>query len=160
MAKEIPLTQGKVTIVDDEDYDWLIQWKWHAHKGGKNYYAARGSRKKDGEGKPSLIYMHTEIIGEKIGYEVDHGDGNGLNNRRNNLKHVTRRQNMQNRHDYKTSKYPGVSWNCGIKRWQATVSLMGKQMHLGYYHTPDEAFKVYCNALEEMSLPLPEIRTG
>jgi len=83
-AKLIPLTRGKVAIVDASDFDWLNQWKWHTVKTGKHrsdrfyYYAARFSGKKE-------VRMHHQILNAKAGQEVDHRDGNGLDNRRRNI---------------------------------------------------------------------------
>lgn len=81
--KEIPLTQGYVTLVDDADYEWLSRWKWHYHGG----YAERG----DG------VLMHREITDCPAGKEVDHINHDPLDNRRENLRVVTRWQNMLNR---------------------------------------------------------------
>ncbi len=104
MAKEIPLTQGLVAIVDDADYEYLSQFKWCARKAGNTYYAVRQENKR-------FICMHIQIIGRRPGLEIDHIDGNGLNNRRSNLRFVTLRQNQQNRLYRRYSKYHGVSWD-------------------------------------------------
>ena len=105
MAKKIELTQGKFAIVDDGDFEWLNQHKWSAQKGRNTYYAIRGVRE---NGKHKRIYMHIEILGKKNGLQIDHMNGNGIDNRRTNLRHVTSRQNRQNLHINKSSKYPGV----------------------------------------------------
>ena len=118
--KEIKLTQGKVAIVDDEDYDRLNQYKWHTHRRGRYFYATRKSPAVEGVRK--IIYMHHDILENPSGkYVVDHKNGNCLDNTKGNLRIVSRRQNMQNSHVPKTSKYPGVHWSKRDKRWIAQV---------------------------------------
>lgn len=80
----IPLTQGKLTIVDDEDYDFLNQWKWSWLKNNWGGYAVRGTRCRK-EHRQNMIYMHRFIINTTKGMEVDHVNGNKLDNRKSNL---------------------------------------------------------------------------
>ena len=102
--KEIQLTQGKVALVDDEDFHYLNQWNWAASK-GKNYvwYAAR----KEGRQR---INMHRQITNFPKNQIIDHRDRNGLNNQKSNLRICTIQQNNCNRRSAKnsTSKYLGV----------------------------------------------------
>lgn len=142
--KEIILTQGKVALVDDDDFEWINQWKWYANKNCNTYYAVRSVRL---ERKISRICMHRLIMKTPIGYEVDHKDGNGLNNQKNNLANGTHRKNMQNRHEKKTSKYPGVYWRKTDRKWEAEIKVNGKRKHLGHYNDEYEAFLVYKNAV-------------
>lgn len=148
--KIIPLTQGKVALVDDNDYEKLNQHKWYAHKASNFYYAVRMVNTTGGGRKH--VGMHTEIIGIKTGYMIDHRDGNTLNNQRFNLRHVTNRQNQQNRHTPKASKYPGVTFRTGRKKikWRARITVDKKVTHLGYFDSEIEAFKAYQIALREM----------
>lgn len=95
--KEIKLTQGFVAIVDDEDYERLSHYKWHANKVGYDgdvVYARRRSRK--GE-KGTHIYMHRFIMNTADNQEVDHIDYNTLNNRKSNLRNVSKKDNLKNR---------------------------------------------------------------
>jgi len=94
--KEIKLTQGKFAIVDDADYNWLNQWKWYAKicSNGKRIYVARFQRI---NGKPTTIYMHRIITNCPEDKEVDHINGDSLDNRRKNLRIVTRSENSNNR---------------------------------------------------------------
>ena len=106
MVKQIPLTQGKFALVDDEDYDFLMQWKWSVS--GK--YAGRGvwfgHKFKP---KSKMILMHWEILGRKDGCHIDHKNHNTLDNRRSNLRHCTISQNQQNRtKSYGSNRYKGV----------------------------------------------------
>ncbi len=92
--KLIPLTQGKFAQVDDEDYDYLNQWKWYTTKNHKTFYAARHIRI---NGKQKLIYMHRVIMNIIKGYKTDHIDHNGLNNQKYNLRICTCQENNRNR---------------------------------------------------------------
>jgi len=144
--KEIPLTQGKFAQVDDEDFERLNQFKWFARKSRGTYYAGRNSAYVDGKRK--TINMHTVILGVKKDLQGDHRDGNGLNNRRDNLRHVTRRQNNQNRkNQIKTSEYPGVSWEKRRRIWVSKIGINGKYKHLGYFVSEISAFGAYCKAV-------------
>lgn len=92
--KEIPLTKGYKTIVDDEDYDFLMRWRWHAVI-AHSVYAERCERPRGG--KIKHIMMHRVINNTPDGMETDHINGNGLDNRRSNLRSVTKNQNQWNR---------------------------------------------------------------
>ena len=141
--KEIQLTQGKVAIVDDEDYPELLKYKWCAYKGGNTFYAARASPRDPITHKSSLILMHAVIAGTPKGMETDHINGNGLDNRRENLRVATRRENMQNWHPPKTSRFPGVNWDKGAQKWRAQIEVNGKNHHLGLYSDEDAAARRY-----------------
>ncbi len=116
--KLIPLTQGKFAQVDDDDYEYLMQWKWYAYKTKCTFYAARNysiSRHlgyDNNNKKPKQIGMHREIMQTPSNLDVDHIDHNGLNNQRNNLRNCSHTQNCINRLKFKkdaTSNYYGVS---------------------------------------------------
>lgn len=128
--KEIPLTQGKVALVDDEDYEWLMQWKWCFHSG----YAIRNRRKDDGEGSKH-IYMHREINKTPPDLRTDHINGVRTDNRKCNLRNVTMQENNMNRgkpnKDNFTSVYKGVFWYNGF--WVARIMINRKSKHLGKF---------------------------
>jgi hypothetical protein len=137
--KIIPLTQGKIALVDDEDYDRLSPHKWYAHNRCQTSYAQRWIENK-------VCMMHRIILSAPTGVEIDHIDGNGLNNQKSNLRVVTRRQNSQNLHGVvKTSKYVGVHRihpsrkNC----WRAEISVNNKLVSLGCYPSEEEAACAY-----------------
>ena len=144
MTREIILTQGKVALVDDEDYSTLSKYKWCAHKQKNTFYAVR--QIPDGNGKQKQIKMHMEIAGTPKGLVTDHINGDGLDNRRVNLRIVTKRQNSQNRHHKKTSKYPGVSFRADLQKWQAYIKIESHQKHLGYFDDEEAAYHAYCGA--------------
>ena len=148
--KEISLSQGKVTLVDDDMYEELNQYKWFATKSYNTYYAERMSPYVNG--KRTKIKMHHEIIGKPPEDLVtDHRNGDGLFNLRSNLYHVTNRQNCQNMKNVKkTSKFPGVHWNAPRKKWRTKIQINGKEKHLGRFTSELEAFAVYKAAVESI----------
>lgn len=146
--KEIPLTQGKVAIVDDEDYEALTKWKWCYHKNPRNNsgYAVGNSRNQDG--KRITIRMHRVILDTPPGYETDHVNGNGLDNRKDNLRVATHSQNKWNtdKPADNTSGYKGVSWDKRKEKWQAQVRFNNKYIHLGRFKKKLEAAIAYNKA--------------
>lgn len=157
MTKEIELTQGKYALVDDEDYDWLNKHSWHAHITYKNgekitFYAARGYQKPIRYQKPikKTEYMHRLILGPSKGKEVDHINGNSLDNRKSNLRIVTHRQNSQNLKINRNAPYPGICWYEKNKKWGARIRIKGKRLFLGLYDSPEKAFKAYSKKCEEI----------
>lgn len=95
--------------------------------------------------------MHAVIAGTPKGMDTDHINGNGLDNRRCNLRIVTARQNQQNQNIQKSSKYPGVHWQKDARKWRAQIRVNGKQQYLGYYDDEETAGIVYamaCNAIK------------
>jgi hypothetical protein len=147
--KKIPLTKGKLAIVDDEDYEYLNVNKWYCSTTG---YATRATRR-DHNHKQKRIMMHREIIKAPVDVQVDHIDGNRLNNTKENLRLVTRQQNQMNRRKLKTnssSKYKGVTFYSKVNLWVATIYFKNKRIHLGYYKTELDAAKAYNNAAKEV----------
>lgn len=137
--KEIKLTQGQVALVDDEDYEFLSQWKWYAIKDKTTFYAARAERK-------TTIQMHRVILGltdSKI--EGEHKDHNGCNNQRDNLRIATRSQNCANRPSFKnsSSKYLGVSWHKKNKKWVAYIRKDGLRKYIGSFNKEEDAALSY-----------------
>lgn len=143
--KYITLTQGQRTIVDNEDFSTLNKFKWHF-----NVYATRTPRDAERDLKKAKNWrMHWEIVGKPAkGLEVDHINRNKLDNRRRNLRIVTKSQNVRNRGKTSVNKsgFKGVSWQSVFKKWRATIVVNKKQLHLGYFNTPAKAHKAYCKA--------------
>lgn len=136
--EKITLTQSKFALVDDEDYDWLNQWKWHALKNHRDFtfYAI----KREGKEK---VRMHRLILGlqKGDGKEVDHINHNGLDNRRSNLRIVSRSENQWNRRNPK-----GYTWWERTKKWQACIKRDRRKIHLGYFDTEQQAHQAYLDA--------------
>jgi hypothetical protein len=95
--------------------------------------------------------MHSVILGDREDFECDHINGNGLDNRRSNLRLVTHRQNGQNMHILKTSQYPGVYWRKENKKWRADLSVDNKTIHLGHFDNEYRAYLTYCKAVKELT---------
>lgn len=138
--KTISLSQGKVALVDDEDFALLSQYKWSAAKGHNNYYAVRGV----GRGK-KLVKMHRFVLKPKYGMMVDHIDRNGLNNQRSNLRLSTNSQNQANRSNVRgcANKFKGVYKEKGMKNWRARIESHGKKHNIGYFQNEVDAAKAY-----------------
>ena len=149
----IPLTPAKlnlVAIIDDRDAASVLPYNWHVkirkHRNGRlDIYAARwitgGPRRR--------IAMHQHLLGDKPGFEIDHHDGDGLNNRRKNLRFCTKAQNQWNgsRRRDNVSGFKGVTFDrgkrIGRKRWKASIQFNHKRINLGRYLSPREAADAY-----------------
>ena len=138
--KRIKLTKGKYALVDDCDFEYLNQFKWCVNKSYTSdvYYVVR-SKKIDGKWKQ--VRMHRLIMNAPKGMEVDHKDGDALNNQRCNLRVCTLTQNHLNRPSIKncSSKYKGVSWLNMQQKWRVRISVNGKQRDIGCFNTELEA---------------------
>lgn len=141
--KEIPLTRGYVALVDDEDYDQLMKYKWLYLSTG---YAARNPR--NGDTSTTTILMHRQILGLNGILQVDHISCDKLDNRRSNLRVVTPHQNCFNRgkNSNNRSGHKGVCWHSIGKKWRAYINLDRKQIHLGLFDDKMEAHKAYQRA--------------
>lgn len=145
----IPLTQGQKALVDPEDYAWLSQYKWYAHKTTYGtYMAARTYR--DETGKLIFLYMHRAIVAAPEGMVVDHINGDTLDNRRANLRICTRAENNRNMHRFRTrkraaihSRFKGVYWDKKSKKWMAQIRVNKRNIYLGRYETEQEAAIAY-----------------
>lgn len=139
--KIIQLTQGFSTIVDDEDFDRLSQFRWHAHRGGNGGIYAERSGPRGALSRS--IRMHREIAITPSGLETDHKNGNTLDNRRENLRLATGIQNQRNskKHSGGRSQFKGVS--AERKRWRARLTLEGGTVNLGIFTVEREAALAY-----------------
>ena len=154
--KHIKLTQGKIALVSNVDYEWLIQYAWHYRKSGRtngrNGYAEHSVfdkkyYKKTGKSRHQNIFMHNLIMHPEPHLQVDHINRNGLDNQRKNLRLGTPSQNYANFPKKKNtkSKYRGVSFLKRIngKQWQASTTVNGIGMYIGIYKTEKEAALAY-----------------
>jgi hypothetical protein len=143
--KQIPLTQGKFALVDDEDFEFLNQWKWCASKSQWGFYAMRGFRKNK---KQIFVLMHRLVAKASIGVQVDHINRNGLDNQKSNLRLVNQFQNNANIGvcSKNTSGFKGVGWHKGGRKWKAAISNNDKTIHLGLFIDPKLAAAAYDNA--------------
>lgn len=141
---KISLTQGQVALIDNEDYDLVRQYKWYVFKHRNTYYAASKNK------ELKTVRMHRLIINAPYGKQVDHINGNGLDNRKENLRLVDNNQNQWNRHNISgKSKYKGVHWNKANKKWHSQIRVYGKRLHLGYFKDEIEAARAYDKAAKD-----------
>jgi hypothetical protein len=139
---EIPLTQGKVAIVDAEDAQLVQRYQWHACYRQTTWYAATSAERRKGR----AIYLHRYIANAQPGEHVDHINGDGLDCRRANLRICTNAENRRN-----TRKTRGVSQYKGVSRcktnatrvWEAYIWFENRKIGLGTYCTEDDAARAY-----------------
>lgn len=149
--RQIPLTQGQVALVDDEDWELVSRHKWYAKKDDRDVYYAETRI----NGK--MVLMHRLILGvTDPGQQIDHRDVCGTNNVRSNLRLCVVGENLRNRRKFiskeinYSSPYKGVSWEQNYNAWRATISKDGYTYRLGSYTTQEEAAAVYNAAAIEM----------
>ena len=143
--KLIPLSRGLFAQADDEDFEELNKYKWHAYKKPSQSdnltYARRNTKSVKGE-KRTIISMHRQIM--KVTdpkTHIDHMDHNGLNCQKSNMRLCVGSENVKNTssHRNSTSKYLGVSWDKARKRWLAVISANGKHKYIGVFVSEEDA---------------------
>ena len=145
--RRIPLTRGQYAIVDVEDFAELNKYKWFASKYSNSFYARRviyGGR---------VIQMHRQVMKYSGELVVDHRNGNGLDNRKANLRLATRRQNQFNRKqrcDAVLSKYKGVTFRKKTNKWLVRIGYNGERINLGVFDNEADAAKAYDEAAKEL----------
>lgn len=148
-AIEIELTQGQVALIDQGDLDTVLKFRWYAGHHGQGWRAESSSDYKRREGRH--LRMHRLILDAPPGMDVDHVNGNGLDNRRMNLRLASRSQNLANQRkqrDKTSSRYKGVS----ISRqgtWRARICVRGQKRWLGIFESEEEAALAYNRAASE-----------
>lgn len=147
MSKQIQLSKGKYAIVDDEDFEYLNQWKWYVNSSG---YAVRSENFKTESGKISArtIRMHRVVMRAPQTHEVDHRFGNRLDNRKANLRVCTRSENNMNKPllPKNSTGFKGVMWHKRNLRWVSRIKVNGKLIHLGSFTCKIQAAKIYNEA--------------
>lgn len=148
----VPLTQGYEAVIDAADVPLVAEFNWCAltsryRKSGeiRTVYAVRNTRE---DGKLRMIYLHRVIVGPAADLEADHRDGNGLNNRRLNLRPATQAENGQNGRlrSNNSSGVKGVTWHKSRGKWHARIMANRKYWHLGYFESLDAAASAYAKA--------------
>lgn len=137
--KEIMLSNGKhgeFTQVDDEDFEWANLYSWHKCRG----YVSGAHR----QGDTRTVYLHREIMGNPD-CQIDHIDGNRLNNQRSNLRRCTNQENQRNKKAQKnnTSGYKGVSWHKRDKIYEVNIRVDKKLIYLGRTDCLEDGAKLY-----------------
>lgn len=143
--KKIRLSKDKFALVDDEDFEWLSQWKWHIKKNESGKFYAIRYQYLDYLETTKRIFMHRIILKASNLVKIDHWDGNGLNNQRYNLRFATTSQNAMNRGKQKNNKsgYKGVCWSTNKNKWQTSIALNSKNIWIGRFSNIIEAAKAY-----------------
>jgi hypothetical protein len=144
--REIELTQGQVTQVDDWNYDRLMKHKWYANKCGNGYRAQRNAVV---DGKHIIIRMHREIMNTPEGLDVDHIDHNDLNNQEHNMRNCTHQQNQQNRTPSSKTGYSGVIVDKRGPYIYGRIKVNDVLIHLGDFKTIEDAARAYDKAAKE-----------
>jgi len=128
-----------VALIDDED-EWLMEWKWYVLRGTTTNYAIRSAWSGRWNMSTSLM-MHREIMSAPVHMEVDHRNGNGLDNRTENLRLATRAQNARNRRiqSNNTSGIRGVDWRKREQKWRARIKVDNTYIELGHFTDLEEA---------------------
>ena len=151
----IPLTRDKVAIIDADSLPIIAGYRWYAakpkaHHGNRRTWYAQAIARVDG--KSTTVLMHRLIIGAEKGEKVDHKNGNGLDNRRDNLRLATSSQNTANTPPpaTNTSGYKGVHFHRRNKTWEASVVFEGARRHLGKFESPEDAARAYDAAAIEI----------
>ena len=134
--KEIQLTQGKVALVDDGDFDYLNRFTWHLNNSG---YAVNMTRRIANKQKATL--MHRLIMNTPNNLQVDHIDHDGLNNQKYNLRNCTKRQNRIN--SKPKNKYKGAYYFERHNRFQSFITVNSNRIYLGTFKTIEEAALAY-----------------
>lgn len=141
-------------MVDDEDYDRLIKFNWHAHKHHSNctFYVIRNSKYIKGQ-KRTVIKMHRDIMGViNVNETIDHIDHCGWNNQKNNLRKCSSEENIRNINSRKgsSSKYLGVWFSKRAEKWQAKIVNKAKRVDLGYFLLEKDAAHAYDVAAKDL----------
>lgn len=145
----VPLTKGHEAIIDVRDLYLVEDKNWCALAQGHTTYAVRADYS---TGKYKLVYMHRHLQSAPDGLEVDHIDGNGLNNSRSNLRVVSRAQNAKNLGAYNnnTSGFKGASFHKASGKWQAQIRDKGAIEYLGLFETASDAHEAYVDAAKRI----------
>jgi len=141
---EVPLTQGKVALIDDEDAERVLAHKWCA-RWDKSCRRWRAIRYASGKQKGRAAFLHRFIMNAPDGIQVDHINQDPLDNRRSNLRFATNSQNCCNkgRHIDNASGFKGVWWNKRRGTFHAEIEHNGKRYHLGCFATAEVAARAY-----------------
>lgn len=143
----IGLTRGKVALIDDDDFERVSKFKWTSlyNPNNKKWYARRAV---GGRGRQTTIYMHRFILNAPKGIQVDHINGEGLDNQKRNLRLATNAQNHQNQIKPVASKsgFRGVSFDKRRNKFYARIWLNGRRISLGRFQTAVEAARAYDEA--------------
>jgi len=139
-ARAVPGGRGEVAIVDEADWERVGKHSWHLFPSRNTFYAARWVR----------VFMHREVMQAET--PLDHKNGNGLDNRRSNLRPASGSQNAQNQQKWSrptSSRFKGVHWNKRDKKWIARIGVEKRRINLGSFHDEEDAARAYDAAAKQ-----------
>lgn len=151
--KKIKLSQEEFSLVDDEDFECLNKFKWSISRWSGLEYAVRRLHLGtfNGVERGKMIRMHRIIMSASDSDKIDHINGNGLDNRRCNLRVCTQSQNIKNQRKTRgTSKYKGVHWHKPNKKWVVQIKLNGIGRYVGCFISEIQAAKAYNKAAKKL----------
>lgn len=146
VMKHIQLTKGQVAIVDDRDYTRVSKWSWYYDRYAKRNHWDKNNKKYVG------WYMHSFIMGTPKGMDTDHINGNKLDNRRSNLRILTRSQNKASsslQYSNNTTGYKGVHFDKSRDKYMAFIRVNGKMHNLGRFNNKEDAIAIRKEAEEQ-----------
>lgn len=150
--KKIKLTQNQYALVDEEDFDFINQFRWQAiYKPNSNYFIATKADKRI-NGKQRHTYMHRLIMNAPTGLDIDHINHDGLDNRKCNLRLCTKKENRMNIKK-KESRwgYKGIDFRDSNKnKWIAQIKFNKKSIYIGCYPDKISAAKAYDEKAKEL----------
>lgn len=153
-TKEIPISKGRIAIVDAEDFAFINQWKWKYSNGRamRTQHVGTVGNWRDGKRKDKAVMMHRVIMDAPQGMDVDHINGNPLDNRKSNLRICEHQQNKGNTKKPISNKsgYKGVSWDKVNKMWLVSTSYFGKSYNFGRFSNLVEAALEYDNVAKQL----------
>lgn len=150
--KEVRLTRGKVALVDDDLFDIISSYKWSIAERKHGFYAQKSFTGMNGKNAPML--MHHLIAGHPLkGKVVDHLNGDGLDNRRSNLRICTYSENVRNSYKKRNGSVTHVYFRKRERLFVAQLWVNGKTKHIGYFRDAETARK----AVLETSILYPEV---
>ncbi len=149
----VPLNHGKEALIDVADLPRVAAHRWYVACEDGRWRAQRGERVEEGgRTRVRIIRMASFILGAPPGVHVAHVNGDGLDNRRANLRLSTPREDGARRrlNRNNTSGYRGVSWHAPLGKWRAGIVRRPLKLHIGYYATAEEAARAYDDKAREL----------
>lgn len=146
----IPLTQGKFALIDAMDLRKVVNYKWYACRCGNTFYAFTHIRLPDR--RETTLQMHRLLLNPQSDMGCDHINGNGLDNRRENLRLASHAENIRNQRQRKDNStgYKGVSFEKNRKKFTAQIQFNRKRYRLGCFLTAEAAHAAYCEAANNL----------